>query len=299
MSKIEIQSLPLVLLSGTGYLLATIFLVFVAPVTPAEAFGHAVRNPEVTVWCSLVAAQVALWSGAALPILERLRKYRGYVQQRRWELLLSAVILLLLFGLFLWSHRLVSADLRFLVYYQKIKVMIITPIGLIFLLLALLGMHLVELALKNLRTKKSSAYDSIPQYLEYKDDLQWFLLISGLIVGGATLSTGALSRALAVLNADYTFNASLVILNGAFGSGVISLIYIPAYLEMRRAGMKLCNVFLEMPHSSAKDLISWHEDRMKLENLLGLKGDVLDSLKAGLAILSPLAGSAFAVLLGK
>ena len=46
-------------------------------------------------------------------------------------------------------------------------------------------------------------------------------------------------------------------------------------------------------------LISWSEERSKLEEFLRLKGGTISNLTTGIAILTPLAGSAVSLFIGK
>ncbi|MDQ3799943.1 MAG: hypothetical protein M3384_10855 [Acidobacteriota bacterium] len=294
--------LSLLIPSGIGYLLGIAYLVLISPLpfSPAESFEYIFRKPEVAVWCSLVAAQVAYFAGVTPPLLRKLKEYRAYFFKRKSELLTSGLVLLLLLTLFLLSHQLVKGDLDLPVHYQKIKIFILTFAGLLVLVLALYGMRLVGMAVRDVPLNQQTAYESISKFIRCRDDLSWFLLVSGFIVGGATLTTGALQRALVALNdAKFPYSPSLVLLYGAFGSGVIALIFIPSHLALLDVGKKLCDELLRMPKGNIKELLAWNEERAELEAFLGLKGGTLDTVKTGIAILSPLAGSAISLFIGK
>ena len=291
-------------LGAIGYFLTSAILVADNTKPISAEIKYLFRNPAVTVWATLIAMLVAACAGLLPALIAALREYPLPSRRARWKVRFLGGLALLLFGVFILSHLSVTDDIEMPVAGHSAKVMSITVVIFLFFLAVLYGMCAVAAAVDNLDENRPAA-DRISDFLKLSSSLQWYVLIAGLIVGGATLTTGTLQTTVSSLN-PWTRTTDLIALlspmttlaYGLFGSAVVGLYYIPVYTALRSAGMKLRDDILPV-NKDTDDLISWYERRTKLETLLGLNKDWFDSLKTGFVLLAPLAGSAISLLMGK
>lgn len=256
------------------------------------------RRPEVVVWATLVAFQTAACAALLPALIDALREYPIPSGQARRKLVVLGIVLLFLFAVLMAAHPLINRDLVLPAHHQKIKIAFVTSLIFLVFMSSLYGICSVGLAVEEGLIGASSINDEILLFIRLKETLQWFLLIAGLIVGGATLTTGALETAIASLNNGASTNPSVILLYGVFGSAVIALYYLPVYASLYSAGKTLCDKILPMEENT-NDLAVWYDKRTKLEAFLGLNKDWAESLRTGLTLLAPLAGSAISLLVGK
>ncbi len=295
-------------LGGMGFLSGFYFIIFDKEKNFSESLNYMMRAPEVTVWCLLIAGQAALWFGFIIPVIKKLWEYRWW-KKISLELVFTIFIIVGLCLLFIQSHQ-KTTDISSLPNFpinapdfHRFKVNILNIAGILLIFPTLLGGYFVGHSFKQLKASVAadSGTDSVKKFLKYKEDLNWFLTVVGLMVGGATLTTGALHRALSVLNTGYKPNSLLILLYGAYISGIVALIFIPAIIKAHATGSALREKLLPFPENEigGEEWIKWSENRSKLDAMLGLNKDVFDNLKVGLAILTPLAASAVSLFIGK
>jgi hypothetical protein len=298
----DLFSVRPVILGVSGYLVAVLILVVNDAGSFSEQVSYAFRNPAAIAWETLVAIQVGA-SAALLPALTAaVRVYPIPSGLALRQLATLGAIALLLFGVLIGGHRIVDPNLCLPVHHQKENVIIFTSFIFLSFLGTLYGMCSVALATVELVGRSHSIPNALSTFLQHSRSLQWYLLIAGLIVGGAALTTGALQAAIASLNTNLNAKVSpnpwLVLIYGGFGSAVIALYYIPVHSALHSAGIALCDRILPMK-GDAEEILIWFEKRAKLEAALGLNKNWLDNFKSVLIILTPLAGSAISLLVGK
>lgn len=294
-------------LGGIGFFSGLYLIVFQNPKTLSASFTHMMSEPEIAVWCLLITGQVALWFGYAFPVGKKIYEYFISAKILSWELVGTFFIIAVLCVFFLSAHGTTSISKleNFPIDSPEIyaiKVIILDVVGIIIVVSTLFGGYAVGQAFKGLTASAPAdpGNDSVKKYLKYKEDLQWFLQAAGLMVGGATLATGALHRALSVLN-KYQPKPLEILLYGAYISGVVALIFIPAIVKSHAAGRAVREKLLPFPEKElgGEEWIKWSENRSKLDAMLGLNKDILDNLKVGLAIVTPIVTSALSLFLGK
>jgi hypothetical protein len=245
-----------------------------------------------------MAGQMALWTVLFVPIWRNVSSLYGKVTISWWGVLLGLVSISILFILFLWAHAVVPANVELPVHNQKPKVVFLTSCGMLVLMLALAGIHLVGIEAKEALQAMERSKFSVVRFQEARNTLKFLLLCTGLIIAGGTLTTGALFNAISVLNPlAPSLPKSGVLLYGAYGSAVICLVYLPAHNAIREFAFSLCEQ--SVPTPNVEELAAWSDKRVKLESYLGASETPLDTLKAGLSILAPLAGSAISLFIGK
>lgn len=117
----------------------------------------------------------------------------------------------------------------------------------------------------------------------------------------ATLAKGALRQAfLATGGNPSEFPSEYVLLQGAYFTGLLALVYIPTFTILATIGSDLLESAYPVtaPDLDWEKLSRWQANRKSLEELLQLRSGAVDNLRASVSILAPVATSVIAVLLG-
>jgi hypothetical protein len=281
-------------------------------------FGHRFRESgEFRMWVFLIVAQTALWAVAATVLLapEMRRPLAGLWPEARIPVAASVIAT----GVPLVSIVAVaslSSSIEYPLPAHQWKVFALSLIGAAVALVGVAELALVKFALQHDSPRGGTAED-IKRYLALRTLLQRVLAIEGAIIGAAVLATGALRNAVVAYNPSLAkfikynpgfaqthhlhtsaFPRELVLMYGAFFTLLLALLYAPVYfrlLEVGRANVdRACKA--EEPASAA--WLPAYEKRKKLEEHLQLEIATSASFRAGVAILTPLAGALVALLLG-
>jgi len=132
--------------------------------------------------------------------------------------------------------------------------------------------------------------------LRLRELLDSALVILGLIIGAAILSTGAFRHAVLAWDPAQEFPVEYVLLYGAFFTLLLALVYVPTYLRLQAAGRQIIAAYVPIDPGTA-DLAEAYEKRQKLTTLLRLDASVASSFVAGAAIVTPLVTSLLGVVL--
>jgi hypothetical protein len=117
----------------------------------------------------------------------------------------------------------------------------------------------------------------------------------------ATLSKGAVRQAiLATGGSAAAFPPEYVLLQGAYFTGMLALVYIPTYTIFANIGGDLIEATYSVtdPGLDWDRLYRWQENRKSLEELLQLRSGAVSNLRASVSILAPVATSVISVLMG-
>jgi hypothetical protein len=295
---------PPIVVGVLVYALVLDFLVLVAARSPLSDWNWAFSRPLVVAWLAVVAGQVAIWVMLVQPILTRFAPYRPILAKRRLEATALALGAFLMFVLLLLGNRTVPDTIIFLVAAQKTKVLFITVLGFAVALPCLLGMRYTSVAARELaeqvsqRGQTAVTAGDLERFRAYREDLDWFLSITGLIVAGATLSTGVVRVAFSELNGREVVSAANVLLYGGFCSALIAAIYIPAFAAVGLSGRRVVEAIVPLdPGSTPADWVVAFENRSKFAGILGLNTSAWDKLSGGLVVVAPLASGALSFIL--
>lgn len=285
------KDIPAATLGIGGFILGLLFLLSWSKESIQSEFQHlSAGKPEPLLWVLLISAQVGMWFILTTSLAQSLQTYRNVARLRRLGLLCIIVSALMMLSiLMLIKHY---PDAETLVRHQDKKVRILTLIGAIPFLLSLSGLYLAGAAAEQTSPTSSDFATNARALMKISHDLQTFLVATGLIIGAATIATGVLEKAMGDLNIEkYEESVLYALLYGAFGTGVIIVLYLPAYAALRAAATRLSDSVLPLP-ADADAIPDWLAKRQKLDDLFGLDKSALESLKTGIAILTPIIAGA-------
>jgi hypothetical protein len=270
-------------------------------------------TPQFGIWVALIALQMGLW-GALTPWLVRmnLKLRRELGRGRGWQRLgwqdgcyLALLVLLVVVLAILGSTgqpipASVAWRIRWLTRLGLVVVgmPIFTGVWLLQETVTRLGATLAAASrAEETRevTWEPAARTVFASMMHKRTVLQQLLLAAGLIIGAATLATGALRLAVLAAVPDAPFPPAYPLLYGGFFTVVLAFVYLPAYLSLQRLGNSLVDGCWPVP--SAKPDKDWYESRERASAALGLTVSAKDSFQAGAAILAPLLTSVLTVLL--
>jgi hypothetical protein len=263
---------------------------------PGEQGQEFISVPQFKVWLFFIIALMAFVAVIVAPVLKSLRRLEEHFVSNRREIMLSSLALALLCAM----PTLFPAPFEEKLAYHRLRMGLLLGVGVVVALMAVGGIWLVRAALRDLASSAEPNEKHIQTFLRLREQLQFFLSVLGILVGGLTLATGALRNALVATTPDLKgFPPELVLVYGAYFTALVALIYAPTYITLVATGRKLVDDLLPMPSPKSETWDDWYDRRKDLEELLQLQQGAAKNFQAGFAILAPLAGSIIAVLLGK
>ena len=263
---------------------------------PGEQGQEFISAPQFKVWLFFIIALMAFVAVTVAPVLKSLRRLQEHFVSSRREIILSSLALALLCAF----PSLFPAPFEERLAYHRIRMGLLLGAGVIVALMAVGGIWLVRAALRDLASSAEPGEKHIQTFLRLREQLQFFLSVLGILVGGLTLATGALRNTLVATTPDLKgFPPELVLVYGAYFTALVALIYAPTYIALVATGRKLVDDLWPMPPPRSDAWDDWYDRRKDLEELLQLQQGAVKNFQAGFAILAPLAGSIIAVLLGK
>lgn len=277
-----------------------------------------IRTPQFLVLLLLLCAQAAFWVFALVPVVGTV--YRRFVGLRTQQALqagtvasvtASALFLLALGVLFDNATRYgISTLVAFTklptnwpLAHHNLKVTVIVLVPVLLGMLAIVGVWLVGIALQNLPFAATPTKADVESYLEGRNDLNTLIGVAAVIIGLGTLSTGALRNAVLALNPSlpaqpiYQFDTQYLLVYGLFYTGLLAIAFAPSYLALREAGARLRERAHPLPAPQDPAFSSVVSDRKTLDEFLQLDLFASATVKAGLAIITPLITSLIALLI--
>lgn len=268
------------------------------------------RNYQSQLWLLLLFMQIMFWAAVIMPIWRILRslqpladlKWRIMRRKMWWKIMLAPILSFLSLGILFWillssSSRLSPKcnDYGFLHSYTKTTILTIS--GYCIALMAAIGLLLICIDLATLE-RDADDKNRISRYIERRRHSLRLLTILGVMMGLATLGFGAKRNAILAMGqtCQPDFLPARVFLLALYLTILLALTFFPTYAALLRTGRKLVCDLLPMPSPSDKDWPNWYEKQKNLEELLRLS--VTENLRAGVAILAPIAGSLISLLKG-
>ncbi|HYI11162.1 MAG TPA: hypothetical protein VEK57_19045 [Thermoanaerobaculia bacterium] len=284
---------------AAAFIIALLYLIMLGADKPLDAFGETFRPPEKMVWCVLVAAQVAIWCYLAPPAYRRASRYASSFRGHRRAVILDLIVLVILFAIFAYAHREVTSGRKLPVAWQEAKVLPLMLLGFATLLPCLIGMRLIAIAARAEAVADVNTA-MLDRFARLRADLKWFLGGAALIIGAATFTNGAFRNALNAINDPKNpLPATEVLLYGGFCSAVLGLFYLTSHEVFNGSGWALIKAVEPVLDDSASAWADAQARRSKLAEVMGIGTSSMRAFQDGAVILTPLAGSGVALLLGK
>jgi hypothetical protein len=266
-----------------------------------------IASPKAMVWIFLVAGQFAFWANLIEPLWRwrsKLRINYSLSQTHAIRLkLMAAVVFFALPGFFL-VYVVPDSNLA----HHDVKMALVNLVAMITALIAVAGIWYVRAAVQATFAENGSAIrQAIPVQkqieivIDLRTHLQRYITVLGAMVALATLAKGALRQAILSTGGNSAdFPAEYVLLQGAYFTALLALVYIPTYSILAEVGSDLVESIYPATTGDLdwEHLSRWQGNRKSLEGLLQLQGGAVHNLRASVSILAPVATSVMAVLLG-
>lgn len=278
--------LVVLLLAVVGASGAVLLLRLGSSTTRSEDF---INSSGFVPWAAVVAVQAAFWLVVAVPLWREV--VHAYTRARPSHTIwvIPAVFLLLLAVL---AVRSPARGLNWPLDGHHVKVWILTGAAAIGVgLPAIFGICVVQ---DQVRRHTPGALDTsdIRLAVDARAQTKRFLGLAGAAVGLAVLASGALQRAVVPQFIDETkFPASAVLLYGAFFTTILTVVYLPAHLSLRRLCADLREMWYPMttmPSPTDDEFGEWHEGRKRIDGLTQFDLTVSQQLQAAIFVLTPL-----------
>jgi hypothetical protein len=266
-----------------------------------------IASPKAMVWIFFVAGQFAFWANIVEPLWRwrsQLRLDYDLRQTRAIRLKLAAAIIFFALPGFFLVYVVPDSNLA----HHDAKMGLVNLVAVIVALVAVAGIWYVRAALEATFGPKGtgahrvrSVQERIAVVIDLRAYLQRFITLLGAMVALATLAKGALRQAfLATGGHPAEFPPEYVLLQGAYFTGLLALVYIPTHTMLAAVGSDLVDSIYSITASDLdwENLSRWQANRKSLEELLQLQTGAVHNLQASVSILAPVATSVMSVLLG-
>lgn len=283
--------------------------------TPRSASANFISTPQFVLWLLILCGQAAVWALASgfvwITLSGRLRDLwrSGELGPARLAGMAAALLILVLTAVVLAAApktaapSLWSVELRqlpkggeFPLEQHSLKIAVVVAIGLVIGFAAIAGIWATAMLLNRLRPENPPTREDLERFLALRRDLTSLLAVAGALIGLATLATGALR--LAVLATDrLQFASEYVVAYGLFFTGLLAIGFAPAFLAMRGAGARLRDSAHPLSAPNDADFAEVIARRAALDVVLETNLSASATFKAGVAILTPLAGSLLGLVL--
>jgi len=265
------------------------------------------KSPKAMVWIFIVAGEFAFWANIVEPLWHwrsKLRHDHGLRLTREIRLKLAAAVVFFALPGFFLLHIVPASNLA----HHALKMGLVNLIATIVALFAVAGIWYVRAALEATFVGKEpgghpplSVQERVQVLLDLRADLQRFITLLGAMIALATLAKGALRQAiLATVGNSSEFPSEYVLLQGAYFTGLLALVYIPTFTILAAIGSDLVESTYPVtaPDLDWDNLSRFQANRKSLEELLQLRSGAIHNLRASVSILAPVATSVITVLLG-
>jgi hypothetical protein len=111
--------------------------------------------------------------------------------------------------------------------------------------------------------------------------LQRFLAVLAIVIAGNILAAAAFRRVMLAYQAQPPIDPSILLVYGAMMTGLLALLYVPAYLGWQTKARELRDALCPLPSDGAPSH-DWHVNRADLEGLLNLKVNAGAAFTTGL-----------------
>lgn len=249
-----------------------------------------VQSVGFAIWAATIGAQTAFWVIVAAPLWADLASIWQRAKLGRLAAATLATVLVVILVVF--PQFSAASEIQWPLWGQHLKTSVLTITGgLLVAVPALSGIALVQHRIRYRETEPIDD-DDVRAAIEARTDMLRFLFLGGAAIGLAVLGSGTLHRATVPVFVDPdAFPQEAILLYGAFFTGLLVLVYVPAHLTLKRFGLKVRDHYFplsEMPEPGADAFKSWLDKRAALEELLQLHVSPAQQLQTSLFIIAPL-----------
>jgi hypothetical protein len=257
-----------------------------------------IQSAGFPLWAAVIAAQTAVWAVITVPLWrEIISTYRA--TKPSWSIwLVPAFVVAALVALAvlspareapwpLWGHHLKAWTLT-----AAAAIGVGVP--------AIFGIAIVQDRVRRHEPAKLTERD-IERALDARAQMKRFLGTAGAVISLAVLASGALRLAtVPEFIKESKFPASSVLLYGAFFTALLLIVYVPAYLSLRRLCLDIREHFFPvetMPPPTSAEFSAWVDGRNRLDTLTQVNVTAGQQVQASVFILAPLLSGLLGALL--
>jgi hypothetical protein len=275
--------------------LATVYaiVIFGSPDGWKVAVDRTLGHPDSAIWCILLAFQVTAWTFAIGPAYRR--AFSAGAREHWREVVVDIVVLLSLCALLVVNRYKSIAAGTEIVDLQPWKTGVVTVFGALMILPCLIGIRLISFSAP-IAARDEDPLAALKRLETLHADLRWFVLVASAVIGGATLTRGALHNAITAVSGPGASSVSGILLYAGFCSGVVAVFYIPAYVSFAGAARTVTDRLFAEPAADAAEWLKNRDQRSKLQASLGLDLSVTGLLGDFGAVMAPFMTSAVAFL---
>jgi hypothetical protein len=293
------KNYPIFLLSVLGFIFAIGLLLFQA--TTTEASQAFIRTGEFAVWLFLIGVSCVVMFTSLFILAGDLRKLWKYSRSNRLDLGISTLLVTLLYLVpILFTRISAGSPADFPLVYHGEKISILYALGYICTIIpGVFGIWLIRQGLLDEIRDIQPAAEYLRRYDFFREMLQRFIMILGILVTLVTLNTAALRDAVIAVGGatEARFPVIAVLTYGAYFTLMLLIIYLPTYNTLLEAGRRIRDVYAPIPEPNEENWDKVMARRKTLEESLQLHLSAQQHLQTSVFILAPLISGIFSVLL--
>lgn len=248
-----------------------------------------VASPGFPLWAALIATQTAVWAVVTVPLWrEVIWTYR--TTNPSWSIWLAPTLVVFALAALAMTSPARGFDWPLVGHHLKVWTLTAAAaagVG----VPALFGIALVQDQVRRHEPQKLTTRD-IEVALDARAQMKRFLGLAGAVIGLAVLASGGLRRATVPdFITESEFPASAVLLYGAFFTALLLIVYVPAYLSLRRFCLDIRECYFpvkKVPSPTSAEFAAWVEGRSRLDALTQVNVTAGQQLQASIFILAPL-----------
>ena len=272
-----------------GGLIGLLVLFVDLPAWDDEDFDRA-RDGTFGLWAAAIAAQTMVWA-LAFPAIREISRRRRTPDAARSREVARATAALALVGLAVATLPPLTGDLPATIPHRGLKTFVLNLAAFALAVYAARAMWFAVAELRELGASGAADLEALHRHRHLRGEIQLLLRILGALVTLAVIASAALRAFTAQVDPEGALPAQAVVLYGVTLSLVLALVYVPAYQTVLASGGALRDRIAPLLPPDDPGFEARLGLRERIDSLLGLDVDAAVSLRAGIAILSPLLGS--------
>lgn len=249
-----------------------------------------ITTSEFITWFFINEVVFAAYPILILLIWKPLTLLSKHIRSIRAEVSGSSILLLVLFLIPQWVGIFVVQIDPLPLEYSNAKMFIFMLVGFFASALPLsVGIWLTQAAIHDTFFKATQTQNDIKDFFRLRDYLKQFLMSLGAFLSLLTLASAAL-RSVAIASGATDVNHYPVVyllLFGVYYTLLLAIVYFPSYHSLVSARLRLLDVYFELPPPNAGGWAKAYAGRKQLEEILELKGGLVQQLITSTTLLSP------------